>query len=39
MQTEQRLRQTWIEPWYLVFALIGLVVAGLLTRPYFGSGC
>jgi hypothetical protein len=38
MQTNQRLRQTWIEPWYLVYALIGLVMAGLLTHPDFRIG-
>jgi MFS transporter, DHA1 family, tetracycline resistance protein len=30
MQSQHRLWQTWIEPWYLVYALMGLVVAGLV---------
>lgn len=30
MQPEHRPWHTWIEPWYLVYALIGLVVAGLI---------
>ena len=30
MRTEHRPWHTWIEPWYLVYALMGLVVAGLI---------
>jgi MFS transporter, DHA1 family, tetracycline resistance protein len=30
MQPEHRPWHAWIEPWYLVYALIGLVVAGLI---------
>ena len=30
MQTKQPPWHAWIEPWYLVYALIGLVVAGLI---------
>ncbi len=30
MHSEHRPWHTWIEPWYLVYALIGLVVAGLI---------
>ena len=30
MQPEKRPWHTWIEPWYVVYALIGVVVAGLI---------